>query len=63
MYLHCNINNLKNVIKQQNKEEKDNCLTNLKNQHPQLYEFLLKQESFFDFFNNNELLTLVGNKM
>ena len=53
--------NLKKAIKQENKEEINECLTILNNQHPQLYEFMLKhKESFNNFFqlHNNALLTV-----
>ena len=34
--------NLKNAIKQENLEDKIKCFTILKNQHPQLNQFMLK---------------------
>lgn len=52
---------LKNATKQGNEEESKECLTNLKNKNPQLFEFILKHgESFKNFFelDNNALLTL-----
>ncbi len=43
--------NLKNARKQQNEEQLNECVTILKNQHPQLYKFMLKhKESFNKFF-------------
>lgn len=53
--------NLKNANQRENEEYKTKCKSILENQHPQLYEFMLKhEESFENFFklNNNGLLTL-----
>jgi hypothetical protein len=52
---------LKNAIKQENEKEQKECATILKNQHPQLCEFIMKHtDSFEKFFesDNNALLTL-----
>ena len=41
--------NLKNAIKQENKRKQEECYTIIKNQHPQLYEFMLKNKNSFNF--------------
>jgi hypothetical protein len=48
--------NLKNAIKQENKKEQEQCEMILKNQHPQLNEFMLKHEENFKNFDltNNQ---------
>lgn len=56
--------NLKNVIKQNNQKERNDCNMILRNQHPQLFEFMKKhRKSFENFFkpDNNALLTLLQN--
>ena len=53
--------NLKNAIKQENEEDKNKFYMILKNQHPQLYEFILKHEEKFENFykmDNDALLSL-----
>lgn len=53
--------NLKNAIKQKNEEEHTNCENILKEQNPQLHEFMLKNKTSFNKFfklHNNALLTL-----
>jgi len=53
--------NLKNALKLNNGKERYDCVTILKNHHPQLYQFMNKHIQSFEIFfelHNNALLTL-----